>query len=294
MMTAPEPAKPFDTAMKVLWELNPGDYAAWLTGTRSPAETIDADLATVSGAADKVIRVGRGKKRSLLAVEFQASYKPDLPERTHWHSALLEHRHDLPVQSVILLLRPEADGPAMSGTFERHLPGDAEPYRTFRYRVVRLWEMPPDMFLAGGPGFAALATIADVPRDDLPDVIHRARQRIRETTPAGKLEDVLATAALLMGARYDKEIAALMREVREMEESSVYQEIVRIGEARGEVRGEVRGIRDTILRQGRIKFGKAGRNVVARLNRIEDLDRLHALADRLIRAENWDDLLAGE
>jgi len=69
-MPTPDPAKPFDTAMKALWETNPTEYARWLTGTRGPAETIDSDLATVSGVADKVIRVGRGKKQSLLAVEF--------------------------------------------------------------------------------------------------------------------------------------------------------------------------------------------------------------------------------
>lgn len=136
-MTAPDPAKPFDTAMKALWETNPREYARWLTGRRGPAETIDADIATVSGAADKVIRVGRGKNQALLAVEFQATYKPHLPERTHWHATMLEHRHDLPVKSAIILLRPEADGPAMSGTFERSLPGE-EPYHVFRYSVVRL------------------------------------------------------------------------------------------------------------------------------------------------------------
>ena len=289
-MTAPEPAKPFERAMKALWELDPSEYAGWLTGTRSPADTIDANMATVSGAADKVIRVGRGKRRSLLAVEFQASYKPDLPERTHWHSALLEHRHDLPVRSAIILLRPEADGPAMSGTFERRLP-DEEPYRTFRYQVVRLWQLPPDVFLAGGPGLAPLATLGAVSRETLPAVVHQIKQKVEAEAPPSKSAEVLAATYLLMGLRYDKGIiAALKREVLKMEESITYQEIIGIGEARG----EVRGIRETILRIGRSKFGKPGRKIIARLDGIDDLEKLNALADQLNQAKSWEELLGSE
>ena len=283
-MPAPGPPKPYDAAMKAFWELNPEEYARWLTGTPGPAETIDSDLATVSGAADKVIRVGRGKKRSLLAVEFQASYKPDLPERTHWHSALLEHRHDLPVQSTIILLRPEADGPAMTGTFVRRLPDEAEPYRTFRYDVIRLWQLPPEMFLAGGPGLAPLATIAAVSDETLPAVVHRIKQKVKAEAPA-KSPQVQAAMYLPMGLRYDKGvIAAMKREVLEMEESITYQEIVGIG--------RIQELHETILAQGRIKFGRPTKAVKQRLAEVEDRDRLAALARRLLQVDTWDELLA--
>lgn len=53
--------------------------------------------------------------------------------------ALLEERHELPVESVIVLLRPEANLRAINGVYARWLPGAAEPYLQFHYRVIRVW-----------------------------------------------------------------------------------------------------------------------------------------------------------
>lgn len=120
-------AKNFDASMKRLVEEYPADWVAWLGHGRSPTEVIDADLATVTAATDKVVRVGRGRNRWLLLVEMLASYKPHIPGRTHFHSTLLANRHELPVRSVIVLLRPEADGPMMTGTYSQAHPDDPEP-----------------------------------------------------------------------------------------------------------------------------------------------------------------------
>lgn len=146
--------------------------------------------------------------------------------------------------------------------------------------------MPPEVFLAGGPGLTPLATIAAVEPGQLSEVVGRVRKRLQEATPAAKLDEVLAAAALVMGLRYDKTVAALMRGVSQMAESSVYQEILGIGEARG--------VRETILRVGRIKFGKAGRAVVSRINGIVDVEKLKNLGDRLMLARSWDELLDAE
>jgi len=124
--------------MKKLVEEYPADWVAWLGYGRPAVEVIDADLATVSAATDKVVRVGRGRNRWLLLIEMLASYKAYIPERTHFHSTLLSHKHEMPVRSVIVLLRPEADGPAMTGTFEQSC-GNEEAYLSFRFRVVRIW-----------------------------------------------------------------------------------------------------------------------------------------------------------
>ena len=126
--------------MKFFAEDHSVDWVEHLGHGKQPTVVIDADLATVVGASDKIILVGRGKNRWLLLIEMLASYKDYIPERTHWHSTLLAHRHSLPVRSVIVLLRPEADGPAMTGSFERGFPGEM-PYDIFRYRIVRIWQI---------------------------------------------------------------------------------------------------------------------------------------------------------
>jgi hypothetical protein len=107
--------KPFDVTTKVLLESDP---AAWLDFVglpkTGPVSVIDADLSTVLAEADKVIRVG-GPAPWLTHIEFQASYDRILIQRVLTHNVLQNRRHNLPVQSVVILLRKEADGPDLTG-----------------------------------------------------------------------------------------------------------------------------------------------------------------------------------
>ena len=50
-------AKPYDTTLKALVETEPESWPAFLGRPTGPTAVIDSDIATVSGAADKVLRV---------------------------------------------------------------------------------------------------------------------------------------------------------------------------------------------------------------------------------------------
>src|SRR5271165_3282082 len=109
--TLPDPLQPTDRA---------GPEEATVT---------DADIATVSGAADKVLRVSADPPY-LLHLEFVAGHDAAvLPRKLLLRNGLLEDRHDLPVRSAAVLLRPEADSPQMIGVYERGFPGE-EAYLT--------------------------------------------------------------------------------------------------------------------------------------------------------------------
>jgi hypothetical protein len=136
---------------------------------------IDADLATVSGAADKVLRVGE-QSPWLLHLEFQSGHdSTGLPRLVMVRSALLHHRHQLPVRSVAVLLRPEAGSPRVNGVLEIAFPG-REPYAVFRYEVIRVWQMAPETLLRGCLGTLPLAPISDVTEEQLPAIIQRMEQ----------------------------------------------------------------------------------------------------------------------
>ena len=276
-------AKPFDSSMKMLVEEYPGDWVAWLGYGRPPTAVIDADLATVAAATDKVVRVGRGRDRWLLLVEMLASYKPHIPERTHFHSTLLAHRHELPVRSVLVLLRPEADGSVMTGTYEQACPGD-DPYLTFHYRVIRLWQISPDDLMRGGPGLWPLAPVAKVTEAELPAVVHGIKQRIRREVPEAKAAEMLASAYVLMGLRYDEAvIASLEEEVIKMEESITYQKIKGLG--------RLEEARRIILRLGKNRFGRSSRKAAQAIEAISDVAILEALTDRVLEVDSWEELL---
>jgi predicted transposase YdaD len=123
--------KPFDAALKHLIEDYPADWLRVLGLPIGPVELLDADLSTVTSEADKVLRVGRPSPW-LLHVELQSGQDAGMGQRLLRYNVLLTARHDLPAHSAVVLLRPAADGPGITGLLERALPGQAS-YLTFRY-----------------------------------------------------------------------------------------------------------------------------------------------------------------
>jgi hypothetical protein len=146
-------SKPFDVAVKHLLDAYPADWLA-LAGlqTTGTVEALDPDLSTVSVQADKVLQI-KGPQPLLLSLELQASYDSTLGQRTLKYSVLLAGRYDLPVQSVVVLLRREADGREMGGRVEQPLPNGRR-YLEFLFDVVRVWQLPVDSLLEGDSEFS--------------------------------------------------------------------------------------------------------------------------------------------
>lgn len=101
-------AKKFDATLKTLLEESPRDWTVLAGKPAGSAEVVDADVSAVTGAADKVLRVG-GKHPWIMHVDFQAGPEASVPRRAHGYNGLLGSRHLLPVHSLIVLLRPEAN-----------------------------------------------------------------------------------------------------------------------------------------------------------------------------------------
>ncbi len=252
---------------------------------------IDADVATVSGASDKALRVA-AEPPYLLHLEFVAGHDTaTLPRKLLVRNALLQHRHDLPVHSAAILLRPEADSPQLTGRYQRAFPG-AEPYLTFRYQVLRVWRLPPGPLLTGGLPLLALAPISAVTAADLPGIIERIGQRLGGRRARRQAEVVWAAAYILLGLRYSAALAEqLYRGVVSMEESSTYQAILEKGREKGLQEGEVRGARKALRLVGDAAFGKPDARLAAAIEQLNDLGRLADLLKRVPTAGSWQELL---
>ncbi len=138
--------KKFDVTLKSLLEDSPEDWPI-LAGVHEPrVEVIDADVSTISGAADKVLRL-YGPPPSLMHLEFQAGPDASLPRRMNVYNAALEDRHDLPVASVAVLLRPEANLRLLTGLYQRQPAAGI--------RTVSSLSLPGDSRLAAAGGVAA-------------------------------------------------------------------------------------------------------------------------------------------
>lgn len=277
-------SKPYDASTKFLIE---NFYRDWLALSPFPevrqGELIDADLSTVTAAADKVIKVPRPEPW-IFHFEMQASRDERLGERLHWYNALLEYRHGLPVHTLVVLLRREALSPSLTGTFERGLPG-LSPYRGFRYQVLRLWEAQANGLLEGGIGLLPLATLTDDAATKLPRVLTRIRARIEGEVPDPSLAGTLWTATdVLMGLRYEKGLVeGLLRGVFTMKESVTYQAIVQ--------EGEVKALRAMLQRLGGKKFGPPPEPIREMIDSTEDQQVLEAWCERVLETQSWQELL---
>src|SRR5262249_42660727 len=84
----------FDATLKALLEESPADWPVLIGQPRSEVDVIDADISTVSGATDKVLRI-HGPPESIMHIDFQSGADTTLPRRVHMYNAVLEYRHQL-------------------------------------------------------------------------------------------------------------------------------------------------------------------------------------------------------
>jgi predicted transposase YdaD len=253
-------------------------------------KVIDADVSTIGPSADKVIQV-IAPQPYIAHLEFQSGADAELDARMLLYNVLLRWRHKLPVRSVVILLRPQAESRGTTGSVVEVLDADAK--LEFRYRVVRLWQQSVDGVMAGGLGTLPLAPIAAVKKADLPRVVEEMRERFeREAAPA-EIADAWAATLILMGLRYSLQVGhQLLKGVRNMKESVTYQAIIEEGEAQGIAKGEIMEARSLLLRLGRRRFGPPPATVTQMIDGIRDLSRLEAIAEQIVDASGWDDLIA--
>jgi hypothetical protein len=309
--------KPLDATLRNLFELEP---VAWLEVFDAPVPdpglvgVIDSNLSTVTAETDKLVRVG-GPEPYLFHPEFLSGRAPGYPEHLHWYNSLASHRHGLPVLSVVVLLRPTADGPELTGEYERAVPGWGWNL-WFRYKVIRVWELPPERLLAAGLPVLPLAPVSQVPAERLPEILRAVADRLRNEAGPGLKATLWAATEILLGLYHPSErvqeltgeITTMILGIRGIEESSVYQDIFAKGEAKGRAEGEAKGraegeargraegeleeARKILLGLGGKKLGPPDERILALVAGISDRDRINLLLDRILDVASWGELLA--
>lgn len=282
--------KPFDATAKGMVEVAPPSWVMLSGYTGDKAAVIDADISTVTGASDKVIRV-RGPSDWLLDINFQRGPDASVPRRTHLYSTLLEDRHELPVRSVVVLLTRSAYLSSINGRFVRGFAGE-KPYDVFRYKVIRVWKLSPERLLQCGLGTLALAPISNVTEAELPGIIEQMKAKLGGAVAPAAAQDVWTAAYVLMGLRYQRDLVnKLLRGVVEMEESVTYQAIVEEGMAKGLARGKREEARKNLLLLGEKRFGPLPADGALALAVVEELEKLEQLLVRVLDVKSWEELL---
>lgn len=120
-----------------------------------------------------------------------------------------------------------------------------------------------------------------------PDLVERWKA-VAGAEPDRRLRGQFGAIALLFARRVGRgTVWEAKLEDWNVEESTYVNEWI----AKGEARGEARGRRALILRLGARQFGPAPAAVEALLATVADPPRLDRIADRILDATGWDDLL---
>ncbi|HET6880617.1 MAG TPA: hypothetical protein VFI31_10705, partial [Pirellulales bacterium] len=153
---------PFDATLKEILSLRPEDcVAAFDLPRTAPAQALNVDLSTISAATDVAFGFG-SPLQEVVDLNFQSGPDPSVPARLHLYNAAFHLRFQVPVRSVLILLRQKADGDRLTGKLAYTCGGRRV---EFEYDIVRMWQEPVGPFLRGSVGLLPLATLCRMPED---------------------------------------------------------------------------------------------------------------------------------
>jgi predicted transposase YdaD len=307
-----------DSPLKRLVSTFITDFAAWLTEAEvRAAYPLPNELPGEARVVDQVFHVTLADGRALvLHIEFQGrgSYPP-MRWRMLEYMARLAQTHRLDLWSVVLYVG-RGVGARDTGYYQVNGPDDT-PTLTWRYRIIRLWQMPAeDLLAAGRPALLALVGQTQIaqPAVLLPQVVTRLRS-VPDIDMRGRLladmvallsdqetvdmvEKLLDREELLLDTPFLRRIREEGREEGRQEGREEGRQAAR--EAAREAReareaGRVEGRRHSILEALALRFDppvSVYQQVERYLANVTDESRLEALFAVAVRGESLADFQA--
>jgi hypothetical protein len=112
---------PFDATFKDLAQVSPrGLLAVFDAAPTLPVSLLNVDLSTVTTAADVVIGLGQ-PLQEIVHLDFQASASATKHADILIYNALLFRQYQVPVHSIVVLLRPKRPMPISGGRWPTRL-----------------------------------------------------------------------------------------------------------------------------------------------------------------------------
>lgn len=134
----------------------------------------------------------------------------------------------------------------------------------------------------------ALTALMQIPTDQAAKLGAEALRRLTEA-PLTEQQRFLLADCVQAYLPLDEQ---QRREYEQMVIGESYSKVMAMNQTVFE-KGIEKGRQDSLLRLGQRRFGSASKEIEMRIRSIHDVDRLEALTDRILDAQNWDELLAG-
>ena len=277
---------PFDATLKGILNKSPADLRVlFRLPTIEPAIALNVDLSTISAATD--VAFGFGEPLQEIAdLNFQSGPDPYVDARLLLYNAAFHLRFHVPVQSILVLLRPKAETAGLTGKLT-YLSGNKRV--VFEYEVIRMWHEPVQQYLTGGLSVLPLAMLCEMSHGKPLD--KALREVMREIDRRLAAEPDHAEAVRVMTAAYKLTFLRLPKDRVEsiFEGASIMHETVAWDEAVDE--GRVKTARRALLNQGRKLFGTPSAKTEKTLIAVNDPERLDRMLDAIVEVKSWKALL---
>jgi len=278
---------PFDATLTSILSEAPADLgAAFHLPVTEPAESLNVDLSTISAATD--IAIGYGEPlQEIVDLNFQSGPDPYVDARLLLYNAAFYLRYHVPVRSILVLLRPKAEVPGLTGKLT-YFAGKKRV--VFPYEVIRMWKEPIRPFLEGGLALLPLAMLCAMPPGK--PLEHAMRDVVRAIDGRLAAEPNYAEAVRIMTGAFRLAFLRVPKDRVEsiFERASIMHEVVAWDQAVDE--GRVLTARKAMLNIGEHLFGAPSAKVANALVAINDPDRLDRMLKEIVRLKSWKALLA--
>jgi predicted transposase/invertase (TIGR01784 family) len=198
---------------------------SWLLG-KTPADVKDlkTELSVEPVRADCIILLK--PQQEILHLEFQVApiSVPPMPIRMLDYYARLRRQYSFyPIVQVVIYLKETTSDAVFIEQF-------TDTNTVHRFRVIRIWEQDPAPLLAS-VGLLPLAVLA---RTDSPEsLLEQVAAQVDIIEEPSQQRNISACTQLLAGLKYDNNLISSFLREELMQESVVYQRIIRQGIEQG-------------------------------------------------------------
>lgn len=267
----------FDNVCKVLAEKYPREFVSWLLGQApTKVKVLKTELSLEPIRADSVTFLQTANR--ILHIEFQTRTisNPPLPFRMLDYSVRLIRQYNVPVTQVVIFLQETNNEIAFTEEYVSETT-------THRYRVLRMWEQEPALFLDN----PALLPLAPLTRTTSPQrLLSQVAQSVARIPDRNTRQDIAAYAEILAGLKFEKELIRQFLSEDVMQESVIYQDILQKGQQQGQ---QLEAFR-FLMRQLNRRFGEIDASIIERIRGLST-EQLEVLGEEFMDFSAISDLV---
>ena len=221
----------YDNTCKFLVENFPTDFATWLLGKPIALTKLEpSELSVDPIRADSVILLESAEV--IVHLEFQTKTDDTMPYRmANYYLRLYGKYAAKEIHQTVIYLRPTKSALAYQTNFTTNK-------LNHEFNVIRLWEQPTETFQQ----YQGLLPLAVLTKTGNPSETLREDAKLIDNIEDRKVKsNVTAATAIISGLALDHEVIQRLLRSEIMEESVVYQEILREGLTKGKAEGLAKG-----------------------------------------------------